>query len=104
MIYELRTYQLHINGIPKFNDLVKNGMVPVVSDYGLAPLGMWHTEIGPLNEVVHLWAYNDLNERREKWARADQDERRQKLLDELDSVIIKMDNKIMTPFEFSPMQ
>ena len=23
----------------------------------------WHTEIGPLNEIIHVWPYADLNER-----------------------------------------
>ena len=26
-------------------------------------VGLWQTEVGQLNEVVHLWAYRDLNER-----------------------------------------
>ena len=25
--------------------------------------GYWSTEIGPLNQVMHLWSYTDLNER-----------------------------------------
>ena len=31
-------------------------------DYGKLE-GYWMTEIGPLNQVVHLWSYADLNER-----------------------------------------
>jgi len=63
MIYELRTYT------------VKQGMLPEViknsgtvsrdirkDDYGKLE-GYWSTEIGPLNQVVHLWSYKDLNER-----------------------------------------
>jgi hypothetical protein len=23
----------------------------------------WHTEIGPLNQIVHVWGYEDLGER-----------------------------------------
>src|SRR5262249_52506308 len=31
-------------------------------DYGKLE-GYWFTEIGPLNQVVHLWSYKDLNDR-----------------------------------------
>ena len=31
-------------------------------DYGKLE-GYWMTEIGPLNQVMHMWSYSDLNER-----------------------------------------
>ena len=31
-------------------------------DYGKLE-GYWSTDIGPLNQVMHLWSYTDLNER-----------------------------------------
>lgn len=64
MVYELRTYTL------------KPGSQPVVAknagevarairgdDYGKLE-GYWLTEIGPLNQVMHLWSYDNLEERR----------------------------------------
>lgn len=63
MIYELRTYTLKPGTLPEVvkaaaeisNDIRKN-------DYGKLE-GYWSTEIGPLNQVLHLWSYSDLNER-----------------------------------------
>src|SRR5437764_9702853 len=63
MIYELRTYTLKPGSIA---DMVK--AASTVSreirkdDYGKLE-GYWVTEIGPLNQVMHLWSYADLNER-----------------------------------------
>ena len=63
MIYELRTYTLKQGSVP---DVVK--AASTVSrdirkdDYGKLE-GYWVTEIGPLNQVMHLWSYSDLNER-----------------------------------------
>jgi hypothetical protein len=63
MIYELRTYTLKPGTIA---DMVK--AASTVShdirgnDYGKLE-GYWSTEIGPLNQVMHLWSYQDLNER-----------------------------------------
>src|SRR5690349_11530696 len=63
MIYELRTYTLKQGSVP---DVVK--AASTVSrdirkdDYGKLE-GYWVTEIGPLNQVMHLWSFKDLNER-----------------------------------------
>jgi hypothetical protein len=63
MIYELRTYTVKPGSL---GDMVK--AASTVSrdirgdDYGKLE-GYWSTEIGPLNQVMHLWSYSDLNER-----------------------------------------
>ena len=37
----------------------------------LSPLvGFWHTDIGPLNQILHLWAYDSLQQRADVRARA----------------------------------
>jgi len=61
MIYEMRTY-----------DLKPHSLAEVEKRYGeayehrkkLSPLAaFWHTEIGPLNQIIHVWPYQDLEER-----------------------------------------
>src|SRR5437899_3342854 len=63
MIYELRTYTLKQGTLP---DVVKAagtvGRDIRQDDYGKLE-GYWQTEIGPLNQVMHLWSYRDLNHR-----------------------------------------
>jgi hypothetical protein len=63
MIYELRTYTVKQGSLP---EVIKNSSTVSRSirgdDYGKLE-GYWATEIGPLNQVVHLWGYTDLNER-----------------------------------------
>jgi hypothetical protein len=86
MIYELRTYQLVFGGIPKYLDLVKNRLLPILAEHGLKPVGFWTSEIGPLNEVVHLWAFPDLNERQRAWGALAKDPRRMELAGELRQV------------------
>ena len=63
MIYELRTYTLR----PGMQPLVAKNAGTVAreirgDDYGKLE-GYWLTELGPLNQVMHLWSYADLNER-----------------------------------------
>jgi hypothetical protein len=63
MIYELRTYTVKPGTI---GDMVK--AASTVSrdirgdDYGKLE-GYWSTEIGALNQVMHLWSYSDFDER-----------------------------------------
>ena len=61
MIYEIRTYTLKTRSLAE-----------VEKRYGEAyeyrkkysPLAaFWHTEVGPLNEIVQVWPYTDLAER-----------------------------------------
>jgi hypothetical protein len=63
MIYELRTYTVKPGTV---GDIVK--AASTVSreirkdDFGKLE-GYWFTEIGPLNQVMHMWSYADLGER-----------------------------------------
>ena len=63
MIYELRTYTVKHGTVA---EVAKNAATVSRAirgdDYGKLE-GYWITDIGPLNQVMHLWSYKDLNER-----------------------------------------
>jgi hypothetical protein len=63
MIYELRTYTVKPGTL---GDMVKAASTLSREirgdDFGKLE-GYWSTEIGQLNQVMHLWSYSDLNER-----------------------------------------
>ena len=63
MIYELRTYTVKPGTL---GDMVKASSTASRDirgdEYGKLE-GYWSTEIGPLNQVMHLWSYPDFNER-----------------------------------------
>jgi len=63
MIYELRTYTVRPGGV---GDMVKFASTlsrDIRADNFGKLEGYWITEIGPLNQVMHMWSYADLNER-----------------------------------------
>jgi hypothetical protein len=63
MIYELRTYTVKPGTIGEMVKAASTVSRDVRGDnYGKLE-GYWTTEIGPLNQVMHLWSYADLNER-----------------------------------------
>ena len=63
MIYELRTYTGKRGSVPAILKANEEVGRPVRGDnYGKLE-GYWYTDIGPVNQVMHLWSYDDLVER-----------------------------------------
>jgi hypothetical protein len=63
MIYELRTYTLRPG---TQGDMIKAASTVSLdirgNNYGKLE-GYWSTEIGPLNQVMHMWSYSSFDER-----------------------------------------
>ena len=61
MIYEVRTYNLQPGSVPVFEENFAKAL-PAREKY--SKLGaFWHTEFGPLNQVIHVWPYESVEER-----------------------------------------
>src|SRR2546423_14965111 len=61
MIIEMRTYTLQPGTVATFEERFAEAL-PVRAK--VSPLAaFWHTEVGPLNRVIHVWPYEDLEER-----------------------------------------
>ena len=61
MIYEVRTYRLKPRGVPEFLKAFGEGYE---SRKELSPISAFlYSEIGPLNQVVHIWPYESAGER-----------------------------------------
>jgi hypothetical protein len=58
MIVEFRTYTLNPGSTPEFE---KRFAEALPNRTKVSPLAaFWHTEVGPLNQVIHVWPYEDL--------------------------------------------
>ena len=53
MIYEVRTYTLKPGSTAQFEENFGKAL-PHREKYSKLG-GFWHTEIGPLNQVIHIW-------------------------------------------------
>ncbi|MGA2129814.1 MAG: NIPSNAP family protein [Xanthobacteraceae bacterium] len=63
MIYELRTYTVRQGALADVVKAASTVSRDIRGDnYGKLE-GYWQTEIGPLNQVMHLWSYQDPNQR-----------------------------------------
>ena len=78
MIHELRTYGIQPGKLPEYVELAGSVGRPVRGDRFGTLVGYWTTELGPLNQVVHLWEFADLAARAQARAGLAKDERWQK--------------------------
>src|SRR5207237_9684767 len=71
MIYEVRQYILKGGTVAKFEERFAEAYEVRQKYSKMAFLG--HTEIGPLNQVVHIWPYESVDQRAEIRAKANSD-------------------------------
>jgi hypothetical protein len=68
MIYELHTFNLRSGTVPEFEQRYAAALPERTK---ISPLGgCWHTEIGPLNQVIAVWPYESLAARDQARAEA----------------------------------
>src|SRR5438093_318215 len=99
MIYEVRTYTLRTGAVAEFEERFTKRK-PLREKH--SKLGaFWHTDFGPLNQVIHVWPYNDSNER----TRIREESRKGGQWPPQSGVRpIRQENKLLIPASFSPLQ
>lgn len=63
-------------------------------------VGYYTTEFGPLNQVIHMWAYESLAERSERRARLFQDQGWLDYLNKVRPFIVSQESKLLLPAPF----
>jgi hypothetical protein len=97
MIYEIRTYDVTPRSLP---EVEKRFGESYEKRKAYSPLAAsWHTEIGPLNQVIQVWPYKDLQERDRINAAAVKDNA---WPPDIGEFVIALRSDIMLPFTFSP--
>src|SRR6266566_1515966 len=79
------------------------GIMPVREKYS-KNVGLFQTEVAQLNEVVHLWAYRDLNDRAAVRGKTLQDPEWQAFLAKATPLLVEMRSIALVPAPSSPMK
>ena len=97
MIFEMRTYLMKPGSIPRVEELFGAGLPARarLSRFG----GFWRTEVGTLNQIIHVWPYKDLAEREHIRAEAI---RAGIWPVKIQDAILDMESKILHAAPFSP--
>ena len=104
MIVEHRTYTIKALRTGDFLKLYERAALPLQLKYLGHMIGFYVSEIGPLNEVVHLWGFASLAEREHRRALMEADPGwavYRQALQELD-VVVEQSTKMLRSTSFSP--
>ena len=100
MIVEQRTYTTHPGKIGEyFKHYEAEGLAVQKAILGRM-VGFYQTELGPLNQIVHMWGYKDLADRTKRRTKLSADKRWQAFAPKVQALIDEMENKILVPAPF----
>jgi hypothetical protein len=104
MIVELRTYQIQPGKIQIWLDHYEKAGLPLQLRYLGNLVGFFTGEIGTINQVKHLWAYQSLADRESRRAALSNDPQWQDYRRNIPPVVLAQSNEILTPTTFSPLK
>ncbi|NEU30888.1 NIPSNAP family protein [bacterium LRH843] len=104
MFYEMRTYTIKIGKTQEYLKHFEEVGMPIISKYAKL-VGYFYTDIGELNQIIHIWEYASLDERKQKRAELYQDpEWIANFLPIAGPMLEKQESKIMYGANFSPIK
>jgi hypothetical protein len=102
MIVEMRTYTLHPGQVANYLRLyAAEGLATQTRILGRL-IGYYSTEIGNVNQVVHLWGYDSFEERMKRRAALFTDPAWLTYIPKITPMIVTQESKILNPAPFSP--
>ncbi|MBK5204040.1 MAG: NIPSNAP family protein [Polaromonas sp.] len=105
MIVEMRTYTVKPLRTSDFLQLYERAALALQKKYLGQLIGFFVSEVGPLNQVVHLWGFESLAERESRRKQMEEDPGwtfYRDALRELD-VIVLQETKMLKSVPFSPL-
>jgi NIPSNAP len=104
MIVEERTYTMQPGKARIWLDYYQERGLPIQQRMLGKLIGFFTSEIGELNQVVHIWAYESLADREQRRGAMMKDPDWQAFLKDVPPVIVKQETRILVPTSFSPLK
>lgn len=104
MILDERTYAIKPAHVADYLDLyVAEGMELQISHLGHL-VGWFTTDVGTVNEVVHMWRYADMADREWRRTAMEADPAWQAFRAKASPFVVEMRSRILRPTSFSPLR
>lgn len=103
MIIDHRTYTVQHGRTKEYMALFEAEGLPVQLKH-LNLVGYFLSVVGPLNEIIHLWSYDDMGDMERRRAARDADPAWQAYLKKTAGMLVKQETKIIKPTDFSPIK
>lgn len=100
MLVELRTYTTQPGRLRDYLALYEAEGLAIQRRILGRLVGYYRSEIGELNQVLHLWAYSDLNEREQRRAALLADPQFKAYVQKMLPLLQSQDSRILAPAPF----
>ena len=104
MIVEERIYTLYPGKQAEYLKYYQEEGLEVQSRILGRMVGYFTTEVGPLNQVIHMWGYDSFEERLRRRAELFKDPTWLGYVAKIRPLILSQENKILLPTPFSPIR
>ena len=100
MFVEMRTYTLQVGRVPEYLRIYEaEGMETQKRILGLM-LGYYSCDSGDLNQVIHMWGYDDMPDRAQRRTALFQDPVWLAYIPKVSGLILKQENRFLSPARF----
>ncbi len=102
-IYELRTYNLYVGKLAEAVEVYENFGWPALKPHSAGKLiGYFTGDVGAMNQIVHLWRFEDDADRRAFWAKVFADEDFKAFGAKIRPLILSQENKLLQNAPWGP--
>ena len=102
MIVDHRTYTLHPGKTNEYLETYEKHGFAIQTKHLGQPVGYFFSEIGPMNQIVHIWKYQSLAERDERRAKMTADPGWAAYVKLVQPLILLQETKILKAAKFMP--
>ena len=101
-IYELRTYTFYVGKLKEGLKLYEEMGWPALTPYKGKLVGYFVGDVGAMNQLTHMWKFDDEADRRRHWESVYADADFGAFGAKLRPLIQEQQNKLLSPTEFGP--
>lgn len=100
MIVEERIYTLAPGKVPEYLSAYAAEGIKIQIGHLGNMVGYYFTEVGPLNVIVHMWAYQSMADREERRGKMMADPAWQSYVKKVQPLLLEQENRILNPAPF----
>ena len=101
-LYELRTYTFYVGRLPEAISLYNEKGWPTLEKYQDKLVGYFTSDVGGLNQLIHLWKFNDDADRRQHWRTLFSDKNFIEFGKQLRPLILSQSNQLLLASPWGP--
>lgn len=101
-IYELRTYTFQVGKLAEAVELYRSEGWAALQKHPARLVGYFTGDVGALNQLVHLWKFDDDLDRRKFWGGVYADQGFVAFAKQLRPLILTQENKLLTAAPWGP--